>query len=186
MLTLSRPKGRRLQNRSLGLLLAVGAGIGMFAATTGTASAALQNSDGSLIPVHVQTGSANLPNGTVSVLTKVNGSSTCKNVDIAPGSKVGWIMAAGCPCVASAAASAPMEIGRGVRAYRGVPQNAHARGGGGSLYCSITRSAGDLSAAFLRALSPQEPTPPQQNRTVNRAATQHLTKELPCRPTGEQ
>ncbi|MFD9111282.1 hypothetical protein [Streptomyces bottropensis] len=67
-------------SRLLALLLAAGAGIGMFAATTGSTSAALRNSDGSSTPVFFQTGSANLLSGTNSVKLEVAGASSCKAV----------------------------------------------------------------------------------------------------------
>ncbi|MET9830622.1 hypothetical protein ABZ078_15190 [Streptomyces sp. NPDC006385] len=67
--------------RSLALALAGAAGLGAFAATSGTAFADLRNRDGSVIPIHVQGGSLSLPAQTNSIRVTVPGvGSDCKVV----------------------------------------------------------------------------------------------------------
>ncbi|WP_030947171.1 hypothetical protein [Streptomyces sp. NRRL S-646] len=72
---------KRFLEKSLALLIAGGAGLGMFAVSGGSAYAALSNSDGSLIPVFVQGGPVSLPGQTNSIKITVPGTgSFCKVV----------------------------------------------------------------------------------------------------------
>ncbi|HEY8980461.1 MAG TPA: hypothetical protein VIU15_12840 [Streptomyces sp.] len=73
MLTSSRPNGRRLLNKSLGLLAVAGMGLGAVAMTGGNAYAALNNRDGGNVPLFVQGGPVSLPNGANSVLVSISG-----------------------------------------------------------------------------------------------------------------
>ncbi|WP_217214829.1 hypothetical protein [Streptomyces sp. AC550_RSS872] len=73
MRTSTSPKGRRLRNRSLGVLLAGGAGLGLVATTGVPAYASLNNSDGSLTPVFVQGGSVSIPDQANSIKITVPG-----------------------------------------------------------------------------------------------------------------
>ncbi|GHE33237.1 hypothetical protein [Streptomyces capitiformicae] len=75
MLTSSRPNGRRLLNRSLGLLAAGGMALGMVAMSGGTAHALLWNPDGG-VPFFVQGGPASLPNQANSIRVTVPGTSS--------------------------------------------------------------------------------------------------------------
>lgn len=64
------------------MLLAAGAGLGMFAVSSVSAYAALQQPDGGLVPLHVQGGPLSLPSGTNSVkVTLVGVGSTCTAVN---------------------------------------------------------------------------------------------------------
>jgi len=73
VLTSIRPNGRRLLNRSLGLLAVAGMGLGAVAMTGGTAYAALSNRDGSPTPLFIQGGPASLPDSANSVLVNIPG-----------------------------------------------------------------------------------------------------------------
>ncbi|MET8981742.1 hypothetical protein ABZX85_39730 [Streptomyces sp. NPDC004539] len=64
------------------MLLALGAGLGMFAVSAGSADAALQQPDGGLVPLTVQGGPASLPSGTNSVKVTLTGAgSICTAVN---------------------------------------------------------------------------------------------------------
>ncbi|MDC0770727.1 hypothetical protein [Streptomyces sp. HD] len=73
MLTSSRLNGRRLLNKSLGLLAVAGMGLGMVAMAGGTAYASLFNSDGSSVPLSVQGGPVSLPDSANSIRVTIPG-----------------------------------------------------------------------------------------------------------------
>ncbi|MHC5904545.1 hypothetical protein ACVNF4_11655 [Streptomyces sp. S6] len=73
MLTSIRPNGRRLLNKSLGLLAVGGLGLGMVAMTGGTAYAALADRDGGNVPLFVQGGAVSIPNNANSLQVSIPG-----------------------------------------------------------------------------------------------------------------
>ncbi|GAV44531.1 hypothetical protein [Streptomyces acidiscabies] len=73
MLSSSRPNGRRLLNKSLGLLAVAGMGLGAVAMTGGTAYAALSNRGGGNVPLSIQGGRVSLPDSANSVLVTIPG-----------------------------------------------------------------------------------------------------------------
>ncbi|MFF7164460.1 hypothetical protein ACFZBP_24405 [Streptomyces sp. NPDC008086] len=78
------------------MLLAAGAGLGMFAVSGGTAYAALQQPGGGLVPLWVQGGPVSLPSGTNSVkVTLVGTSSSCMAVNSTNNLNSGFLVSEG-------------------------------------------------------------------------------------------